>query len=68
MAIKGAKTIAEYYNRLIMEWLQRKFEADSLTVEFMDRAAKVTDRDGGTAYAVYQNGKVELVDELEVEG
>lgn len=66
MAIKGAKTIAEYYNLKIAAWLEKEFEQGSLTVEFMaGGAAKVTDSNGDTAYAVYRNGEVGLVDELE---
>lgn len=64
MAIRGAKTIAEYGSRKITEWLEKEFEPDCLTVEFMaDGTAKITDRDGGTAYAVYRSGSVALVDE-----
>lgn len=66
MAIKGAKTIAEYINLKIAVWLEKEFEPGCLTVEFMDGgAAKITDKDGGTAYAVYKNGEVALVDEIE---
>jgi len=70
MAIKGAKTIAEYRNLKIMEWLENNFVLDSLTVEFMDSdggTAKITDKNGDTAYVVYRKGKITLEDELEVD-
>lgn len=68
MAIKGAKTITEYINMRIMEWIDKEFEPNSLAVEFMDGgSAKITDNYGDTAYVVYKNGKVTLEDELEEE-
>jgi len=66
MAIKGAKTIAEYINLKIMEWLENNFVLDALTVEPMSGGiAKITDKNGDTAYVVYRKGKVTLEDELE---
>lgn len=66
MAIKGAKTIAEYHGRLIGKWLDDMFDMNCLKVEYMDDgSAKITDDNGDTAYAVYRAGQVGLVDELE---
>jgi len=68
MAIKGAKTIAEYINLKIMEWLENNFVLDALTVEPMSGGiAKITDKNGDTAYVVYRKGKITLEDELEVD-
>jgi len=68
MAIKGAKTIAEYINLKIMEWLENNFVLDALTVESMSGGtAKITDKNGDTAYVVYRKGKITLEGELEVD-
>jgi|GEM_PF-2855839 len=68
MAIKGAKTIAAYINLKIMEWLENNFVLDALTVEPMSGGiAKITDKNGDTAYVVYRKGKITLEDELEVD-
>jgi len=68
MAIKGAKTIAEYINLKIMEWLENNFVLDALTVEPMSGGiAKITDKNGDTAYVAYRKGKITLEGELEVD-
>lgn len=52
------RTIAQY---CIQKWLDANFYANELKIEFVDtETAKITDRNGESAYLVYENGNVFL--------
>lgn len=60
MAIKGAKTIAEY---AIRKWLENEgFQIECFDLEFAQpNAARLTDRDGDSLLAVYDKDRKSVI-------
>ena len=57
------KTIGQY---CIMRWLEANFYVFALKVEFTSaNTARITDRDGCSAFVVYENGQTYLSEENE---
>lgn len=64
MAIKGAKTIAEY---AIRKWMQdHEFVMSYFTLEMKGNIGEITDMNGERMFLIYKDGEVSVEFEEEV--